>query len=47
MTHRLHPNHSQAFWQMLTEAYPQTERARGFIRGVMFARGRDFDEEMD
>ncbi|MEJ2758905.1 MAG: M48 family metallopeptidase [Anaerolineales bacterium] len=46
LAHRLHPNHSKAFWQTLEDAYPQTERARGFIKGVMFAQGRSWDEDL-
>lgn len=45
LTHRLHPNHSNAFWQTLNDSYPRTERARGFIKGVMYAMGRPWDEE--
>lgn len=45
LTHRLHPDHSPDFWQALTEAYPKTERARGFIKGIMFAKGQQLDEE--
>jgi predicted metal-dependent hydrolase len=45
MAHRLHPNHSKAFWQTLEKTYPMTERARGFVKGVMFAQGRQWDEE--
>jgi len=41
LTHRLHPNHSADFWHTLEEAYPLTERARGFIQGYFFARGED------
>jgi hypothetical protein len=44
MCHRLHPDHSPAFWRTLTEAYPQTERARGFIKGVGFANGTSYEE---
>ena len=40
LTHRLHSNHSPAFWKTLTEAYPKTERARGFIQGIGFAKGQ-------
>lgn len=47
MAHRLHPNHSKAFWQTLEAAYPQSERARGFIKGMMFAQQRQWDEELD
>lgn len=46
MAHRLHPNHSAAFWRTLTKAYPLTERARGFIKGVEFTRGISLDEEV-
>ena len=44
LAHRLHPNHSKTFWETLTQAYPQTERARGFIRGVGFAEGRRYED---
>lgn len=45
LTHRLHPNHSREFWQTLHTAYPDSERARGFVKGVMFAQGRSWEEE--
>jgi predicted metal-dependent hydrolase len=45
LTHRLHPNHSKEFWKTLTDAFPAAERARGFVRGVMFAQGRQWDED--
>jgi predicted metal-dependent hydrolase len=45
LVHRLHSNHSKDFWRTLTEAYPLTERARGFIRGVGFAEGTQYEEE--
>jgi predicted metal-dependent hydrolase len=44
LVHRLHPNHSRAFWNTLTEGYPKTERARGFIQGLGFAEGKPYDE---
>jgi predicted metal-dependent hydrolase len=44
LTHTIHPNHSQAFWDTLTKAYPLTERARGFVRGVGFVEGLDFEK---
>jgi predicted metal-dependent hydrolase len=44
MCHRLHPNHSPAFWQTLTDAYPLTERARGFIQGIGFSSGTTYEE---
>lgn len=46
MAHRLHPNHSKAFWQTLRQAYPRTEQARGFVKGYMFGQGRTLDEEI-
>jgi len=45
LVHRLHPNHSTAFWSTLTEGYPLAERARGFIRGVGFAEGTQFEDD--
>lgn len=45
LTHRVHLNHSQAFWAYLREAYPRTERARGFIEGVGFAQGERLEED--
>jgi predicted metal-dependent hydrolase len=44
LTHTIHPNHSQTFWDTLTKAYPLTERARGFVRGVGFVEGLDFEK---
>lgn len=44
MVHRLHSNHSKEFWQTLNEGYPLTERARGFIKGVGFAEGQQYDD---
>jgi len=44
LVHRLHSNHSKAFWETLTEGYPLTERARGFIKGVGFAEGQPYDD---
>jgi len=45
LVHRLYPNHSPDFWGILTENYPLTERARGFIRGVGFTEGVSFEED--
>ena len=45
MTHRLHPDHSAAFWDTLRRAYPLTEQARGFIKGVSYAKGMDLEED--
>jgi len=47
LLHRKHPNHSAAFWSELRQAYPLTERARGFARGFMFAVGHPLDEEVE
>jgi predicted metal-dependent hydrolase len=43
LTHRLYPNHSSVFWKTLTEAYPLTERARGFIKGIEFVQGMEYE----
>ena len=37
--------HSARFWETLQQAYPLTERARGFIQGYFFARGTGEGEE--
>jgi predicted metal-dependent hydrolase len=42
IAHRKFPNHSAAFWDYLAR-YPHTERARGFIDGIAFARGDNPD----
>jgi hypothetical protein len=44
LVHRLHANHSPAFWETLTQGYPLTERARGFIIGMGFAEGTAYEE---
>jgi len=44
LVHRLHANHSKAFWETLTKGYPKTERARGFIQGVGFSDGQTYEE---
>lgn len=36
LAHLLVPGHGSRFWQLL-EAYPRTERARGFLEGVVAA----------
>ena len=43
LTHTIHTDHSRAFWDTLRKAYPLTERARGFVRGVGFAEGLDYE----
>jgi predicted metal-dependent hydrolase len=45
LVHRLYANHSKDYWKTLTEGYPLTERARGFIRGVGFAKGTEFEDD--
>jgi len=45
LVHRMHPNHSDTFWNALRAAYPLTEQARGFIRGVGFAAGRTYEDD--
>jgi predicted metal-dependent hydrolase len=47
LLHRKHPNHSAAFWGELRLAYPLTEKARGFVRGFMYATGKAVDDEAD
>ncbi len=44
LVHRLHANHSPAFWETLTKGYPLSERARGFIAGIGFAEGKTYEE---
>jgi predicted metal-dependent hydrolase len=39
LVHLLQPGHGAEFWALL-EAYPRTERARGFLEGVSFAEDR-------
>lgn len=45
LLHRLHPNHSQEFWDELQRAYPLTERAKGFIEGIGFAQGQPLEDD--
>ena len=45
LVHRLHSDHSKDFWDTLSEGYPKTERARGFIQGIGYAEGQDFEAE--
>jgi predicted metal-dependent hydrolase len=37
LAHLVHADHGPGFWSLLS-AYPHTERARGFLDGVAFAR---------
>jgi predicted metal-dependent hydrolase len=45
LAHRRYSNHSPEFWAYLRSAFPQTERALGFIHGMSFARHETFDED--
>ena len=45
LLHRRHPNHSPVYWDELKSAYPLTERAVGFIKGVGFAQGQSFEAD--
>ena len=45
LVHRMQPNHNKDFWRILTEGYPKAERARGFIQGIGFAEGTQFEDE--
>ena len=47
LLHRKHPNHSATFWTELRQAYPLTERARGFVRGVVFATGHPLEDDAE
>jgi len=47
LLHRKHSNHSAAFWNELHQAYPLTERARGFVRGVVFATGHPTEDDVE
>ncbi len=42
LVHLLHSDHGPAFWAELT-TYPHTERAKGFLEGVAFARSLPLD----
>ena len=45
LAHRLYSDHSPAFWETLQNAYPKTEQARGFVKGIMFAQGRTLEDD--
>jgi predicted metal-dependent hydrolase len=47
LLHQKHPNHSAAFWGELRQAYPLTERALGFVRGVTFATGHPLEDDSE
>ena len=44
LSHRLYPNHSKDFWQFVRRHYPNTDKAIGFIEGVGFAKGMQFED---
>lgn len=46
LAHLLVADHSPPFWQ-LVEAYPQTERARGYLQGVLDQEGTASPDELD
>jgi hypothetical protein len=52
LAHLIEQGHGPAFWRLL-EAYPRTERARGFLEGFAAARridpipGQDGDADTD
>lgn len=45
LVHRLHSDHSKDFWATLTDGYPKTERARGFILGLGFVEGLSYGHD--
>ncbi|MCC6905892.1 MAG: M48 family metallopeptidase [Anaerolineae bacterium] len=47
LAHRRYPDHSHDFWDYLRHAYPLTEQARGFIKGVAFEQGSLPAEDAD
>ncbi len=46
LAHLLEPGHGRRFWALL-EAYPRTERARGYLEGVAAASGLDLSDDPD
>lgn len=46
LTHLLHSGHGPGFWAYL-EAYPRTERARGFLEGIDFSTGNSGTDDGD
>ncbi len=45
LVHRLYSDHSKDFWATLTNGYPKTERARGFIQGLGFSEGQNYEDD--
>ena len=46
LAHLLVPGHGPRFWQLM-DAYPRTERARGYLEGVVARFGRSYTGEPD
>ncbi len=44
LAHLLQPGHGATFWALL-EAYPRTERARGYLEGASAAAGLDLSDD--
>ncbi|WP_318255578.1 M48 metallopeptidase family protein [Cellulosimicrobium composti] len=44
LAHLLHAGHGPGFWKLL-ESYPRTDRARGFLEGVSFARDAEVEPD--
>ena len=45
LTHLLQPGHGSEFWSLL-EAYPRTERARGYLEGVAATAGLHWPDDV-
>jgi predicted metal-dependent hydrolase len=46
LAHLVEPGHGESFWSLL-EAYPRTERARGYLEGFAAARDLAIGEDPD
>lgn len=44
LSHRIYANHSKEFWHFVKSHYPDTEKAIGFIEGIGFAKGMQFED---
>ena len=40
LAHAVHPDHSPAFWRLLRDVYPETDRAISFLAGVSWLAHR-------
>jgi predicted metal-dependent hydrolase len=45
LAHLLEPGHTERFWSLL-RSYPKTERARGYLEGVVQASGLDLHPDL-